>query len=161
MSGSCVRQSCPTTWKRYSKITICLCLHCFFFVNGRVPQVLAPALRAFLAGEKDLWCCSAACPLPPPLPLEGIARMQRADLVACVAASMQSLDRQLERVHSIVKRITRVKEQQESSAAQKFVTFKAAGGTADDFFCLVAFYIELQWFGCIELHYLCYCACKL
>ena len=50
-------------------------------------------------------------------------------------ASLESLKQQLEIVHSIVKKATDAKVQlQEAVDNKKFSTFKAAGGTIDDFF---------------------------
>ena len=50
---------------------------------------------------------------------------------------MESLKLQLEHVHTLVKKATEKKVQLEEDASKeptKFSTFKAAGGTIDDFF---------------------------
>ena len=50
---------------------------------------------------------------------------------------MESLKQQLEHVHALVKKATEKKVQLQEAASQeptKFSTFKAAGGTIDDFF---------------------------
>ena len=65
--------------------------------------------------------------------------MQREDLFAAVDASSESLKQQLQVVHSIVKKATDAKVQLQEAvdkdpANKKFSTFKAAGGTIDDFF---------------------------
>jgi hypothetical protein len=88
-------------------------------------QVLAPALRAHLTVGDDQ--------------VKVFARLQTEDLFAAVDASMQSLKQQLEVVHSIVKKATDAQVQLQEAvdkdpANKKFSTFKAAGGTIDDFF---------------------------
>jgi hypothetical protein len=88
-------------------------------------QVLAPALRANLTVGDDQ--------------VTFFARLQTEDLFAAVDASLESLKQQLEVVHSIVKKATDAKvllqEAVDKDAAnKKFSTFKAAGGTIDDFF---------------------------
>ncbi len=65
--------------------------------------------------------------------------MQREELFAAVDASLESLKQQLEIVHGLVKKATDANvELQEAvekdPANKKFSTFKAAGGTIDDFF---------------------------
>ena len=65
--------------------------------------------------------------------------MQREDLFVAVDASMESLKQQLEIVHGIVQKSTDAKVQLQEAvdkdpANKKFSTFKAAGGTIDDFF---------------------------
>ncbi len=52
-------------------------------------------------------------------------------------ASMESVKLQLEHVHTLVKKATEKKVQLQEAASKeptKFSTFKAAGGTIDDFF---------------------------
>ena len=84
-------------------------------------QVLAAALRAHLTVGDDQ--------------VKVFARLQTEDLFAAVDASLESLKQQLEIVHSIVKKATDAKVQlQEAAENKKFSTFKAAGGTIDDFF---------------------------
>ena len=88
-------------------------------------QVLAPALRANLTSGDDQ--------------VKVFARLQTEDLFAAVDASLESLKQQLEFVHSIVKKATDAKVQLQKAVDQdppnkKFSTFKAAGGTIDDFF---------------------------
>ena len=88
-------------------------------------QALAPALRALLTGTDDQ--------------ARRFAKLQREDLFVAVDASMESLKQQLEIVHSIVKKATDAKVQLQEAvgndpANKKFSTFKAAGGTIDDFF---------------------------
>jgi hypothetical protein len=63
--------------------------------------------------------------------------LQTADLFAAVEVSMESLKQQLELVHALVKKATEAKVQLKEAASKeptKFSTFKAAGGTIDDFF---------------------------
>ncbi len=65
--------------------------------------------------------------------------MNTADLRAAVDASMESLQQQLEMMHSSVKKATEAKLQLQEDVDKdptntKFSTFKAAGGTIDDFF---------------------------
>jgi hypothetical protein len=63
--------------------------------------------------------------------------LQTADLFAAVEASKQSLKQQLEHVHALVKAATEKKVKLQEAASKeptKFSTFKAAGGTIDDFF---------------------------
>jgi hypothetical protein len=91
----------------------------------RVLQALAPALRANLTGTDDQ--------------ARRFAKLQREDLFAAVDASMESLKLQLEVVHGLVKKATDAKVQLQEAvdndpANKKFSTFKAAGGTIDDFF---------------------------
>ncbi len=65
------------------------------------------------------------------------AKLQREELFAAVDASLESLKQQLEIVHSLVKKATDAKVQLQEAASKeptKFSTFKAAGGTIDDFF---------------------------
>ena len=88
-------------------------------------QVLAPALRANLTVGDDQ--------------VKVFARLQTEDLFAAVDASLESLKQQLEIVHSLVKKATDAKVQLQEAVDQdpankKFSTFKAAGGTIDDFF---------------------------
>ena len=100
-------------------------MHFIFFNATRVLQAFAPALRAhFTAGADQV---------------KSFARLQTDDLFAAVDASMESLKQQLEVVHSIVKKATDAKVQLQEAvdkdpANKKFSTFKAAGGTIDDFF---------------------------
>jgi hypothetical protein len=91
----------------------------------RVLQALAPALRANLTGADDQ--------------ARRFAKLQREDLFAAVDASMESFKQQLEVVHGLVKKATDAKVQLQEAvdkdpANKKFSTFKAAGGTIDDFF---------------------------
>ena len=91
------------------------------FCPTRVLQALAPALRANFTGDDDQ--------------ARRFAKLQREELFAAVDASLESLKQQLENVHSIVKKATDAKVQlQEAAENKKFSTFKAAGGTIDDFF---------------------------
>ena len=63
--------------------------------------------------------------------------MQTSDFFAAVEASMEFLKQQLEHVHYLVKKATEAKVQLQEAASKeptKFSTFKAAGGTIDDFF---------------------------
>jgi hypothetical protein len=88
-------------------------------------QALAPALRASFTGADDQ--------------ARRFAKLQREELFAAVDASLESLKQQLEIVHSIVKKATDAKVQLQEAvdkdpANKKFSTFKAAGGTIDDFF---------------------------
>ena len=90
----------------------------FFFL-----QIFAPALRAHLTVGDDQVKC--------------LTKLQTADLFAAVEASMESLKQQLEHVHALVKKATEKKVQLQEAASKeptKFSTFKAAGGTIDDFF---------------------------
>ena len=88
-------------------------------------QAFAPALRAhFTAGADQV---------------KSFARLQTEDLFAAVDASMESLKLQLETVHALVKKATDAKVQLQEAVDKdptnkKFSTFKAAGGTIDDFF---------------------------
>jgi hypothetical protein len=64
-------------------------------------------------------------------------KMQTSDFFAAVEASMEFLKQQLEHVHYLVKKATEAKVQLQEAASKeptKFSTFKAAGGTIDDFF---------------------------
>jgi hypothetical protein len=66
-----------------------------------------------------------------------LTKLQTADLFAAVEASMESVKLQLEHVHALVKNATEKKVQLQEAASKeptKFSTFKAAGGTIDDFF---------------------------
>ena len=86
-------------------------------------QIFAPALRAHLTVGDDQVKC--------------LTKLQTADLFAAVEASMESLKLQLEHVHALVKEATEKKVQLQEAASKeptKFSTFKAAGGTIDDFF---------------------------
>ena len=86
-------------------------------------QIFAPALRAHLTVGDDQVKC--------------LTKLQTADLFAAVDASMESLKQQLEHVHALVKKATEKKVQLQEAASKeptKFSTFKAAGGTIDDFF---------------------------
>jgi len=88
-------------------------------------QALAPALRANFTGADEQ--------------ARRFAKLQREELFAAVDASLESLKQQLEIVHSIVKKATDAKVQLQEAvdkdpANKKFSTFKAAGGTIDDFF---------------------------
>jgi hypothetical protein len=86
-------------------------------------QIFAPALRAHLAVGDD----QAKC----------FSQLQTADLSAAVEASMESLKQQLEQVHALVKKATEANVQLREAVSKeptKFSTFKAAGGTIDDFF---------------------------
>ena len=85
--------------------------------------IFAPALRAHLTVGDDQVKC--------------LTKLQTADLFAAVDASMESLKLQLEHVHALVKEATEKKVQLQEAASKeptKFSTFKAAGGTIDDFF---------------------------
>ena len=67
------------------------------------------------------------------------AKLQTADLCAAVDASLESLKLQLIMMHSSVKKATEAtlqlqKDVDEDPTNKKFSTFKAAGGTIDDFF---------------------------
>jgi hypothetical protein len=88
-----------------------------------VLQFFAPVLRANLTdGDEQVKC---------------FAKLQKEDLFAAVDASVESLKRQLETVHSIIQQATDAKVQLREAASKeptKFSTFKAAGGTIDDFF---------------------------
>ena len=89
----------------------------------RFLQIFAPALRAHLTVGDDQVKC--------------LTKLQTADLFAAVDASMESLKLQLEHVHALVKNATEKKVQLQEAASKeptKFSTFKAAGGTIDDFF---------------------------
>ena len=71
--------------------------------------------------------------------MKSFARLQTEDLFAAVDASMESLKLQLETVHALVKKATDAKVQLQEAVDKdptnkKFSTFKAAGGTIDDFF---------------------------
>jgi ankyrin repeat protein len=89
--------------------------------------VLAPALRAYLlqypkAGNDQL---------------NRFSNMRREDLFAAVDASLALLKHQLEVVHTTVKKATETKVQLQEAASKeptKFSTFKASGGTIDNFF---------------------------
>ncbi len=88
-------------------------------------QAFAPALRVHLSGGVDQVKC--------------FAKLQTADLFAAVEASMESIKQQLGTMHSVVKKATQAKSQLQEDidtepTNQKFSTFKAAGGTIDDFF---------------------------
>jgi hypothetical protein len=88
-------------------------------------QALAPALRANVTGGDD--------------PVKCFAKMQTGDLFAAVEASTESLKLQLELVHRLVKKATDAKVQLQEAINKdphnkKFSSFKAAGGTIDDFF---------------------------
>ena len=88
-------------------------------------QAFAPALRALLSGGEDQVKC--------------FAKLQTADLCVAVEASLESLQQQLEMMHSSVKKATEAKLQLQEDVDKdptnkKFSTFKAAGGTIDDFF---------------------------
>ncbi len=88
-------------------------------------QAFAPALREYLSGGDDQVKC--------------FAKLQTADLVAAVEASMESIKLQLGTMHSVVKTATEAKSQLQEEVDkdptnQKFSTRKAAGGTIDDFF---------------------------
>ena len=86
-------------------------------------QIFAPALRAHLTVGDDQVKC--------------FTKLQTADLFAAVEASKQSLKQQLEHVHALVKAATEKKVKLQEAASKeptKFSTFKAAGGTIDDFF---------------------------
>ena len=88
-----------------------------------VLQVFAPALRAHLAAGDDQ--------------VKSFIKLQTADLFAAAEASMESLKQQLEHVHALVKKAAEAKVQLQEAASKeptKFSTFKAAGGTIDDFF---------------------------
>ena len=95
------------------------------FCTRRISQALAPALRAYFTGADEQ--------------ARRFAKLQREELFAAVDASLESLKQQLEIVHSIVKKATDAKVQLQEAvhkdpANKKFSTFKAAGGTIDDFF---------------------------
>jgi hypothetical protein len=65
--------------------------------------------------------------------------LHTADLRVAVDASMESLQQQLEMMHSSVKKATEAKLQLQEDIDKdptntKFSTFKAAGGSIDDFF---------------------------
>ena len=86
-------------------------------------QIFAPALRAHLTVGDDQVKC--------------LTKLQTADLFAAVEASMESLKQQLQHVHALIKKATEAKVQLQEAASKeptKFSTFKAAGGTIDDFF---------------------------
>ncbi len=86
-------------------------------------QIFAPAIRALLTVGDDQVKC--------------LTKLQTADLFAAVEASMESVKLQLEHVHALVKKATEKKVQLQEAASKqptKFSTFKAAGGTIDDFF---------------------------
>ena len=105
--------------------TILLLFSRYSSCTTRVLQVLAPALRAHLTGADEQ--------------ARRFAKLQREDLFAAVDASVESLKQQLEIVHSLVKKATDAKVQLQEAvdkdpANEKFSTFKAAGGTIDDFF---------------------------
>jgi hypothetical protein len=88
-------------------------------------QAFAPALRAHLSCGDDQVKC--------------FAKLQTADLCAAVDASLESLKQQLIMMHSSVQKAIEAtlqlqKDVDEDPTNQKFSTFKAAGGTIDDFF---------------------------
>ncbi len=71
--------------------------------------------------------------------MKRFAKLQTADLFAAVEASMGSIKQQLENMQSSVKKAIEAKSQIEEGVGKdptnkKFLTFKAAGGSIDDFF---------------------------
>jgi hypothetical protein len=101
-----------------------LLFFCSFFLHQtHILQVFAPALRAYLTGGDGQLKC--------------FAKLQKEDIFASVDASVESLKQQLEIVRSIVQKATDAKVKLQEAASKeptKFSTFKAAGGTIDDFF---------------------------
>jgi hypothetical protein len=89
----------------------------------------APALRAYFKIEVYTYGDDQ---------VKHFAQLQKKDVFAAVEASIQSLKQQLESVHSLVKTATDKKDQLKEALVKdpnsKFSTFKAAGGTIDDFF---------------------------
>jgi uncharacterized protein len=87
--------------------------------------VLAPALRALLTGSEDQVKC--------------FAKLRTEDLLFAVKASVEPLKQQLDNVRSLVEKAADAKIQLQEAmdkdpTSKKFTTFKAAGGTIDDFF---------------------------
>ncbi len=71
--------------------------------------------------------------------MKRFAKLQTADLFAAVEASICSIKQQLENMQSSVKKAIEAKSQIEEGVGKdptnkKFLTFKAAGGSVDDFF---------------------------
>ena len=88
-------------------------------------QAFAPALRSLLSGGDDQ--------------VQRFAKLQTADLCAAVDASTESLKQQLGKMHSSVKTATEAtlklqEDVDKDPMNKKFSSFKAAGGTIDDFF---------------------------